>query len=80
MAATQSSKKGSGAWAATTRLVSEGFFKERRVIGAIVEHMKENEGRRYKANEISPALLRLLRDKKLLRAKNEDGQYEYWQN
>ena len=42
--------------------------------------MKENEGRRYKANEISPALLRLLRDKKLERAKNKDGQYEYWQN
>jgi hypothetical protein len=76
----QSSTKGSGAWAATTRLVSEGFFRERRVIGAIVAHMKENEGRRYKANEISPALLRLLRDKKLVRAKNKDGQYEYWQN
>jgi len=80
MAVALASRKGSGAWAATMRLVSEGFFKERRVIGAIVGHMKENEGRRYKANEISPALLRLLRDKKLLRAKNEDGQYEYWQN
>jgi len=75
----RSVRQGTGAWAATTRLLGEGFFKSRRVIGAIVEHMKEKEGRRHKAHEISPALLRLLRDKKLLRAKNGEGQYEYWQ-
>jgi hypothetical protein len=68
-----------GAFAMINQLLSDGFFKAPRTIGAIVEHCGSTKGHHYKANECSPALLRLLRDSKLKRAKNRDGQYEYTQ-
>jgi hypothetical protein len=68
-----------GAYAMINELVGGGFFKTPRTIGSIVEHCRTARGHHYKANECSPALLRLLRDKKLKRQKNKDGQYEYTQ-
>lgn len=68
-----------GAFAAISQLRTDGFFKSAKTIGSIVEHCKTSQGHHYKASECSPALLRLLRDKKLTRRKNKDGQYEYSQ-
>jgi len=60
-----------------TQLLGDGFFKTPRTISAIVAHCSASKGHHYKANECSPSLLRLLRDGKLKREKNKDGQYEY---
>lgn len=68
-----------GAHAMITELIASGFFRTPKTIGTIVDHCKSAHGHHYKANECSPALLRLLRDKKLTREKNRDGQYEYTQ-
>ena len=68
-----------GAYASINELLGEGFFKTPKTIGSIVDHCASARGHHYKANECSPALLRLLRDKKLKRQKNKDGQYEYTQ-
>ena len=68
-----------GPYAMITQLLGDGFFKTPRTIGNIVAHCKTSKGHHYKANECSPSLLRLLRDQKLTRKKNKDGQYEYTQ-
>jgi hypothetical protein len=68
-----------GAFAMISQLLSDGFFKSPQTIGAIVKHCGTSKGHHYKANECSPALLRLLRDGKLKRQKNADSQYEYTQ-
>ena len=68
-----------GAFAMISQLLTDGFFKSPKTIGSIVEYCKTSRGHHYKASECSPALLRLLRDKKLKRQKNKDGQYEYSQ-
>ena len=68
-----------GAFAMISQLLGNEFFKAPRTIGAIVAHCGTSKGHHYKANECSPALLRLLRDGKLTREKNKDGQYEYTQ-
>jgi hypothetical protein len=68
-----------GAYAMINELLADGFFKTPRTIGSIVEHCRTARGHHYKANECSPTLLRLLRDEKLTRKKNKDGQYEYTQ-
>ena len=68
-----------GAFAMISQLLGDGFFKTPKAISAIVAHCGTSKGHHYKANECSPGLLRLLRDGKLKRAKNKDGQYEYTQ-
>lgn len=68
-----------GAYAMITQLLGTGFFKTSRTISDIVAHCGVSKGHHYKANECSPSLLRLLRDGKLSRTKNKDGQYEYTQ-
>ena len=66
-----------GAFATINELLGDGFFKSPKTIGSIVDHCRTARGHHYKASECSPALLRLLRDEKLKRQKNKDGQYEY---
>jgi hypothetical protein len=68
-----------GSLAMISELLGSGFFKQPRTIADIVAHCAASRGHHYKANECSPALLRLLRDEKLERQKNKDGQYEYTQ-
>ena len=68
-----------GAFAMINQLLADRFFKTPRTIAAIVAHCGTSKGHHYKANECSPGLLRLLRDGKLKREKNKDGQYEYTQ-
>ena len=72
-----SSPRKAGSFAAVTQLHAEDFFSSPRTIGDIIKHLKEQYGRTYKSNEISPALLRDLRAKKLTRARNAENQYEY---
>jgi len=68
-----------GGYAMVTQLVKDGFFRKPQTIGGITGHCSTAKGHHYKANEISPGLLRLLRDGQLKRQKNKDGQYEYTQ-
>lgn len=68
-----------GSFAMISQLLTDGFFKTPKTIGSIVDHCKTSRGHHYKASECSPVLLRLLRDGKLKRAKNKEGQYEYSQ-
>lgn len=58
-------------------LLDGGFFSQGRTISQIQKHLQKAEGRPYKPTELSPALLRLLRQKRLARDENADGQYEY---
>jgi hypothetical protein len=68
-----------GAFATISDLIGTNFFKSPKTISAIISHSKQAKGLHYKANECSPPLLRLIRDAKLTRQKNKDGQYEYTQ-
>jgi hypothetical protein len=68
---------GSGAVATLARLVEEDFFQNPATIGGIVTHCEETLARKFKANEFSGKLGRLVREKTLMRSKNSDNQYEY---
>jgi hypothetical protein len=67
-----------GPGAVLNELVDEGFFKERRMLKDIVEHASSQKARKFKQNEFSGTLGRLIRDTVLKRKKNTDGQYEYY--
>lgn len=58
-------------------LIEEGFFNEPKTINEIISHCSSQKARILKANELSPPLARFVRDKKLKRDKNPDGQYQY---
>lgn len=66
-----------GAHAVISGLFDEGFFKNPQTIRLITNHLSTNKGRHFKSNQISPSLLRLLREEKLTRSKNDENQYEY---
>ncbi len=68
---------GSGAPATLSNLLTDGFFKKPKSIGDIVEHCEHNLARKFKQNEFSGKLARMVREKLLKRGKNTDGQYEY---
>lgn len=77
---TKSGKKRSGGSGAVSTLVSvfeKGFFAKPRAIKDILDHCETNLARKIKANEISGKLGRMVRNGKLTRSKNADGQYEY---
>lgn len=60
-----------------TEMLGSGFFDKPRTIADIRLHLEQKHGRRFKPTDISPALVRLLREKKLDREKGDAGQYEY---
>lgn len=68
---------GQGAVATLIKLVEDGFFNEPKSIGNIVEHCDHNLARKFKANEFSGKLGRLVREGTLTRTKNSENQYEY---
>lgn len=68
---------GQGAVATLMKLVDDNFFSEPKGIGDIVQHCDHNLARKFKANEFSGKLGRLVRETTLTRTKNSDGQYEY---
>ena len=71
------SKRRVGPDAALRQLYDDGFFSSVRTIGNITEELKHSHGRAYKSSEMSPVLLRYLRNGDLKREKNKDNQYEY---
>lgn len=75
-------KKGSrtgtiGPATALTQLLSEGYFKEKHTIGEIINHCKLKKALKFKANELSSPLARFVRDTRLKRDTNEEGQFAY---
>lgn len=58
-------------------LIADGFFTEPRTISDIQERLRHKKGIRLKATDLSPVLVRLLREKALDRERNESNQYEY---
>ena len=66
-----------GGGATLETLVNEGFFKAPKTIGQIVEHCDTSLAMKYKQSDFSGPLMRQVREKKLTRKKNADGQYEY---
>jgi hypothetical protein len=58
-------------------LIADGFFTGPKTIGDIQEQLRHKKGVQLKATDLSPALVRLLREKSLDRERNESNQYEY---
>ncbi len=68
-----------GAAAILTELINKGYFKKSHIIGDIIKHAANRMARQLKATELSGPLARFVRDSRLSREKNKDGQYEYKQ-
>lgn len=62
---------------ALEELASKGFFKTGKTISDIQAELEEKQGYKYKSTDLSPALVRLLRETVIVRERNSDGQYEY---
>lgn len=77
--ATKSSRR-PGPGAMLTELVSAGFFSEAKSISDIQEHAEHSLAHTYGINELSTPLRRAIHNKRLVRTKNSDGQYEYTSN
>lgn len=75
--ARKTSSAKSGPKAALEALILEGYFVTPRTLGAVRTSLEHDRALRFKTTDLSPTLVRLLRDGKLTRAKNTDGQYEY---
>ena len=73
----RSSKK--GAVPILTQLIEEGYFKQGHTINNIVEYVERDKAHKLKVTSLSGPLARFVRDSKLKRDKNADGQYEYKQ-
>ena len=54
-------------------LLDTGFFNEPQTIGEVQRHLETKRGHSYKTKERSTPLVRLLRDGRLDREKNEEG-------
>ena len=58
-------------------LIAEGFFTKPQTLNSIIQHAKQHKAKTFKANELSGTLARFVREDKLGRQKNANGQYEY---
>lgn len=67
-----------GPGAMIDQLIEKGFFKKHRVLSDIIEYCKNNLAHKYKTNEFSTPLARAIRNEKLKREQNKDGQFEYF--
>lgn len=68
---------GSGAVATLSQLAEGDFFSKPRTINDIIQHCSTSFARKFKANEFSGKLARMVRNGELTRKKNADNQYEY---
>lgn len=57
-------------------LLAEGFFKSRRSLSDVRDELRRG-GHMYKATDLSPAMIRLVRDKQLKRVRGEEGRWAY---
>lgn len=60
-----------------THLVDTGFFDKPKKVSDICAHELKTKGYTYKTNELSPYILRFIRESILTREKNTNGQWEY---
>jgi hypothetical protein len=60
-----------------SELIDEGFFSQARTINDAQEQLRHKKGVQFSLQELSPAFVRLLRDRRLDRDRNASGQYEY---
>jgi hypothetical protein len=67
-----------GATGALHALLAQGYFKKRHTISEIVEACQSKLGVAIKVTNLSGPLGKFVDEKKLLRAKNKDGRFEYW--
>lgn len=72
-----SSRSHKGAARILDELIADGFFQKKRIINDIMKHCSSQKARTFKANELSSPLARFVREKRLKRDQNPDGQYEY---
>lgn len=61
-----------------TQLIGEGFFQSKRTLADIINHADKKKAKKFKANELSGPLARFVRDGRLDRDPNKEGQYEYY--
>jgi len=61
-----------------TQLIGEQFFQSKRTITDIINHAEKKKAHKFKANELSGSLARFVRDGRLDRDENKEGQYEYY--
>lgn len=66
-----------GALGILNRLIEDGFFSQKRTLSEIVNHCDTKLATKFKQNDISGKVVRLVRNGQLTRTKNSDGQYEY---
>ena len=60
------------------QLVGQGFFKERRTVPQVQEHLKTKLAANFAVSSLQNALNSLLHDDTIKREKNKEDQYEYW--
>lgn len=77
----KSAKKRSGATGPVVtlnELVDGGFFTKHRTLAEIIDHCRNSKAKNFRPDQLSGPLARAVRDERLKRQKNSDGQYEYW--
>jgi len=62
---------------AVAELVEEGYFDSPRLVAEIRDHLASAKARRFERKNVATALLRLVRDGTVQRAREADGEYEY---
>ena len=67
-----------GSVAVLNRLIEDGFFKTRRALSVILEHSRSKLAANIKPNDMSGPLARFVRNGRLDREKNKEGQFEYF--
>ncbi len=60
------------------QLINEGYFKSKRKIGEIIDHLSEKKAHKYKTTDLSTPLTRFVRNGKLERTQGENNSYEYF--
>jgi hypothetical protein len=67
-----------GPGAMVDQLIQADFFKSHKTITDVINHCNHKMAFKYKAEELSVALARAIRNNKLQRVKNAEKQFEYW--
>lgn len=66
-----------GPKAAVQRLVEDGYFADPRSVEEIRDHLQAGRGLRIASKHVATSVLRLLRENRLTRDRDTDGQYRY---
>ncbi len=68
---------GKGPKSMVEALIEEGFFDSPKVISDVQDQLRDKRGAVFKATDLSPVLVRLLRENALDRDRNDSNQFEY---